>query len=149
MLQNREEIDLTILSTVFLGHRHGSAKSRTSSAHTMSRADRWRKSKGGEIPLSFCIRHRSNKLSRQTNFFLAVHRLERCAATSLRWANDSAVCFETSKAEAVLFSRKRKHWQQRGEKTIWAGDQTVRFAKESTRWSSIRPDPAPTLRENR
>ena len=36
-------------------------------------------------------------------------KLEGCAAASLRWANDNAVRFETSKTEAILLSKKRKH----------------------------------------
>ena len=38
-----------------------------------------------------------------------VHKLERCAELSLSWAKDNAVSFETSKTEAILFTRKRKH----------------------------------------
>ena len=74
-------------------------------------------------------------------------KLEECAAASLRWAEDNAVRFETSKTEAILFSRKRKHRQcQRG---IRVGDQTVRFAPGATRWLGIWLDSAPTLQENR
>ena len=50
-----------------------------------------------------------------------VHRLERYAAASLRCANNNAARPETSKAEAVLFSRRPKRWQQKAEKaTRWA-----------------------------
>ena len=38
-----------------------------------------------------------------------VRKLEGCAAASLQWAEGNAVRFETSKAEAVLFSRRRQH----------------------------------------
>ena len=58
-------------------------------------------------------------------------KLEGCAAASLRWANDNAVCFETSKTEAILLSKKRKH--QQNNRAIRVGNQTVRFAKEATR----------------
>lgn len=78
-----------------------------------------------------------------------VHRLERCAAASLRWADDNAVRFETSKIEAVLFSRKRKHWQQSGEKRVHVEDQAVCFARESTRWLGTWLDSTLILRENR
>lgn len=46
---------------------------------------------------------------------------DRCAAASLRWADGNAARFKTSKTEAVLFSRKWKHWQAGGEKTIRVG----------------------------
>ena len=38
-----------------------------------------------------------------------VKKLEGCAAASLRWAESNAVQFETTKAEAVLFSRRNRH----------------------------------------
>ena len=46
-------------------------------------------------------------------------------------------------------SRKRRHWQARGEKAIRVGDQTVRFAREATRWLGIWLDSAFALSENR
>ena len=33
-------------------------------------------------------------------------RLERCATASLEWAENNAVRFETTKTEAILFSRR-------------------------------------------
>ena len=46
-------------------------------------------------------------------------KLERCAATSLAWAENNAVRFETSKTEAILFSRRRKHRRcQRGIRVV-------------------------------
>lgn len=56
-----------------------------------------------------------------------VQRLEQCAAASFRWADGNAARFEASNIEAVLFSGRRKHWQERGEKTVRVDDQTVRF----------------------
>ena len=38
-----------------------------------------------------------------------VQKLEGRAAASLEWARGNAVCFETSKTEAILFSRRRAH----------------------------------------
>ena len=38
-----------------------------------------------------------------------VSKLERCGAASLQWADSNAVHFETSKTEATLFSKRRKH----------------------------------------
>ena len=64
-----------------------------------------------------------------------VNKLGRCADVSLRWANGSAVRFETSKPEAILFSRQRKH--RRCDRGVQVGDQTVHFAREATRWLGI------------
>ena len=38
-----------------------------------------------------------------------IAKIEGCARASLEWAEDNAVRFETSKAEAILFSRIQKH----------------------------------------
>ena len=73
-----------------------------------------------------------------------VQCIERCATASLRWVEDDAVRFETSKTEAMLFSRKRKHWQPKAEKPIRVGDQTVFFARDPTRWLGIRLGSAST-----
>ena len=76
-----------------------------------------------------------------------ISKLERCSAASLRWASNNAVSFETPKAEAIHFSRRGRHRQcQRGAR---AGDQTVCFAREATRWLGIWLDSALTLAENR
>ena len=71
-------------------------------------------------------------------------KLEGCAAASL---NDNAVRFETSKTEAILLSRKRKHRQS--NRAIRVGNQTVRFAREATRWLGIWLDSSLSLAENR
>ena len=44
-----------------------------------------------------------------------VSRMERCAQTSLEWADSNAVRFEESKTEAILFSNRRRHRQCRRE----------------------------------
>ena len=49
-----------------------------------------------------------------------VRKLEGCAAASLQWAEGNAVRFETSKTEAVLFSRRRQH--RRCGRAIRVGD---------------------------
>ena len=76
-----------------------------------------------------------------------VHKLERCAELSLSWAKDNAVSFETSKTEAILFTRKRKH--RHCNRTIQVGSQQVKFAGEATRWLGIWLDSTLTLAENR
>ena len=75
-----------------------------------------------------------------------VQRLERCAAASLAWAEDNAVRFETSKTEAILFSRKKAHHLCRAP--IRVGDQIVRFVPEATRWLGIWLDSELRLFEN-
>lgn len=55
--------------------------------------------------------------------------------------------FETSKTEAILFSRRRKH--RRCKTGIRVGDQTVHFAPEATRWLEIWLNSTLTLAENR
>ena len=76
-----------------------------------------------------------------------VRKLEGCAATSLQWAEDNAVRFETSKTEAVLFSRRRQH--RRCGRAIRVGDQQVHFAEGATCWLGIWLDSALTLAKNR
>ena len=78
-----------------------------------------------------------------------VRKLEQYAATSPRWADNNAVRFETSKTEAMLFSRRRKHWRAKAKKAIRVGDQTVHFSRAVTRWPGIWLGWALTLRENR
>ena len=76
-----------------------------------------------------------------------IRKLERCAEASLRWADSNAVRFETTKTEAILFSRKRKHHQcHRG---VRVRGQTVHFAGEATRWLGIWLDSSLSLAENR
>ena len=75
--------------------------------------------------------------------------LEDYAAESLRWAERSAVRFETAKTETVLLSRRRGHGRRRECRPIRAGDQEVHFAKEATRWLGVWLDSALTLRESR
>ena len=79
---------------------------------------------------------------------MVVYRLERCAAESGRWAESNAVRFEISKTEDTLFLRRRKYWLAKAEKDIGVGDQTVRFAKDTTRWLGIWLDSAFILEEN-
>ena len=76
-----------------------------------------------------------------------VQRLERCAAASLEWAEGNAVRFETSKTEAILFSRRKAH--KRCQAPIRVGSQTVRFAPEATRWLGLWLDSELRLVENR
>lgn len=64
-----------------------------------------------------------------------VRKLGQCASASLEWAQGNAVRFETAKTEAILLSRKRRH--RRCQVPIRAGDQTIRFAPEATRWLGI------------
>ena len=74
-------------------------------------------------------------------------KLERCAEASLEWGEHNAVRFETTKTEAILFSRRRKH--RRTQMGVRVGGQLYRFAPEETRWLGIFLGSALTLRENR
>ena len=47
-----------------------------------------------------------------------MNKLEQCAAASPEWADDNAVRFETSKTEAILFSRKTSHRRCSSAKAI-------------------------------
>lgn len=76
-----------------------------------------------------------------------VRKLERCVAASLEWAESNAVRPETSKTEAILFSRKRAH--RKCQAPIRVGEQTVRFAPEATRWLGIWLNSELRLVENR
>ena len=75
-----------------------------------------------------------------------VSKLERCAAASLQWASCNAVRFETSKTEAVLFSKRRKH--RRCDRDIRVGGQSIRVAPAATRWLGIWLDSTLSLAEN-
>ena len=74
-------------------------------------------------------------LAEGTNLNDVVDKLERCAAASLQWADRNR--FETSKTEAILFSKKRKHRRCNTGRGIQVGSQTARFASETTRWLGI------------
>ena len=59
-----------------------------------------------------------------------VQRLERCAAASLEWAEGNAVRFETSKTEAILFSRRKAHKRCQASHVGVEGNETAdRYAK--------------------
>ena len=51
-----------------------------------------------------------------------ISKLERCAAASLQWADNNAVCFEMPKTEKILFSKKGSH--RRCSRDIQVGSQT-------------------------
>ena len=74
-------------------------------------------------------------------------KLERCAAASLRWADDNAVRFEASKTEASLFSRRQKH--RRCEREVRVGTHQARFNPGAMRWLGIWLDSTLNLAENR
>jgi len=64
-------------------------------------------------------------------------------------AKDNAGEFETSKTEAILFSRKRKHWKKKVEARIRVGEHTIQFSKEATRWLGIWLDSSLKLTTHR
>ena len=76
-------------------------------------------------------------------------KLGECADNSLRWAEKNAVCFETSKTEAVLLTKRKELWRKARDRPIQAGDRQVYFAKGATRWLGVWLDSALSLKENR
>ena len=72
---------------------------------------------------------------------------ERCAAASLRWADENVVRFEASKTETILFSKRRKHKRCRRE--IQMGPHRARPNPGATRWLGIWLDASFKLAENR
>ena len=74
-------------------------------------------------------------------------KLERCAEAGLKWAGQNAVRFETTKTEAILSSRRRKH---RGcQRSIRVGAQRVQFAPGATQWLGIWLHSTLTLQKHR
>ena len=76
-----------------------------------------------------------------TNFDDVVSKLERCTAAT---ANNKAVHFETSKTEAILFSKR----SYRCSREIRVRGQMIRFVPQATRWLGIWLDSTLTLAEN-
>ena len=60
-------------------------------------------------------------------------KLGKYAEKSLIWAEGNAVRFETSKMEALLFTRSKKLWSKTKKRPIQVGSQQVFFAKDATR----------------
>lgn len=71
-----------------------------------------------------------------------IKKLEKCARISRDWAGRDAVCFETSKTEAILLSRNTRHYRKKTTVAIWVGDHQVRFKCETTRWFGVWIDSA-------
>jgi ribonuclease HI len=78
-----------------------------------------------------------------------VGKLEECARQSIGWAEANAVRFETSKTEAILFTRNRRYWGQRPTTGIRVDGTQIKFVNQATRWLGIWLDPALTMTENR
>ena len=75
-------------------------------------------------------------------------KLERCATSSLQWADRNAVRLEESKTEAIHFSRRRNHKRCRREIRVGTTHR-VRFNPAATRWLGIWLDASLNLAENR
>ena len=76
------------------------------------------------------------------------NKLERCATGSLQCADRNAVCFEESKTEAILFSKRRKHKRCRQKIRVGIAH-WVHFNPDSTWWLSIWLEASPSLAKNR
>ena len=77
----------------------------------------------------------------------AVTKMEECAERSLRWADGNAVRFETSKREAICFTRNKRQKRMQGRWAIQVGEEKVKFAMEATRWLGVLMDSALMLAE--
>lgn len=66
--------------------------------------------------------------------------LEKVAKTALDWGMANAVTYDTSKTEAMLFSKSRRQRLNKGllqETKIKVGNEKIRFNKEVTRWLGV------------
>lgn len=65
--------------------------------------------------------------------------LEKVAKTVLQWGTANAVTYDTTKTEAVLFSRSHRQRlsKQLRETKIKVGDEQIMFNKDATRWLGI------------
>ena len=61
-------------------------------------------------------------------------KLEGAARRTVEWERTNGVLFEPGKAEAILFSRNRRHWKERSHEQIMVGSYPVAFNVEPTRW---------------
>ena len=68
------------------------------------------------------------------------YKLETAARRAIAWGGTSGVTFEEGKTEAILFSRNRKHWKDRGQVAIAVGNHRVPFNIKATRWLGIYLD---------
>ena len=67
-------------------------------------------------------------------------KLEAAARRAIAWGGTSGVTFEEGKTEAILFSRNRRHWKDRGQVAITVGANRVPFNIKATRWLGIYLD---------
>ena len=74
-------------------------------------------------------------------------KLERCATTTLGWAQRNAVTFETEKTEAILFTRKRNRMRE-VRQNIKVGTHSVKFSREAVRWLGVWLDAKLTLKHH-
>ena len=68
-----------------------------------------------------------------------VKTLENVAQTVLEWGTLNAVTYDTSKTDAVLFSKshRQRHNKQLREAKIKVGNEKISFNKEATRWLGV------------
>ena len=67
-------------------------------------------------------------------------KLEAAARRAIGWGGTNGVSFEAGKTEAILFSRNRRHWRDRGHERIRIGDHRIPFNARATRWLGIYLD---------
>ena len=67
-------------------------------------------------------------------------KLEGAARREIAWRCSNGVTFEPAKTEAILFSRNRRHWKDRGRETVTVGSRQIPFNVRMTRWLGIYLD---------
>ncbi len=68
-----------------------------------------------------------------------VRALEKVAKEVIKWGRQNAVTYDTSKTEAVLFSKsdRQRLSKQLREAKIKVGNESISFDKEATRWLGV------------
>jgi hypothetical protein len=66
-----------------------------------------------------------------------IRKMEKYARLYQAWAQRNSVRFETSKMEAILLSRNRKHYKERDTMKIRVGEHHAKFNSEATRWLGV------------
>ena len=75
-------------------------------------------------------------------------RLERGARLAIRWGEMNAASFETSKTEAILLSRSRRNWRDKGRESVRVGNHQIGYNRGATRWLGVWIDSRLSFREN-
>jgi hypothetical protein len=66
-----------------------------------------------------------------------IRKMEKYARLCQAWAQRNTVRFETSKVEAILLSRNRKHYKERDTMKVRVGEHHAKFNSGATRWLGV------------